>query len=136
MCKNNEASIKQQQIQELLEIAKSINTYKVMDKRQDVLDQLRNQSEKYLENLKDKAQNGRSIAIRDLAQEQYKYLTECEFMVRVKLPTYLHCDDTTTQEDKEETAYLFKEFVWDLVAELIRKSLIAEIEAADFGNVK
>ncbi len=76
-------------------------------------------------------EGSRSPAIAALAQAQLDYYRKAGDILEARLPGYLHSEDSTPGEDRQEAAALYAEYAMDLAAQSIRYAMMAALKALE-----
>ncbi len=81
--------------------------------------------------LKTTAESSRSPAVADLARLHLECFQGAEEILSRKLPSYLHSESSSQQEDQAEAAALYAEYAIDFAVQSMRYALIAALNAMD-----
>ena len=75
--------------------------------------------------------NSRSPAIAALSQAQLSYCQRTREILNQEMPTYLHSENSSLQQDQAESAALYAEYAVDFAALSARYALLAALTAID-----
>lgn len=81
--------------------------------------------------LKTTAESSRSPAVAALARLYQESFEKAEELLSQKLPSYLHSESSSRQEDQAEAAALYAEYAIDFAVQSMRYALIAALGAMD-----
>lgn len=96
--------------------------------------ELQKAMDEYKENellLQKNVEGSRSQAVAALAGTQLEYYKTVRKILERKLPEYLHCETSTSPEDRTEAAALYAEYAIDFAVQSTRYALIAALKAID-----
>lgn len=100
--------------------------------RDKIRSELKRAEEEYEENtllLEERAKLCRSKAVNRLAQAQIEYRHRISDIMKSKLMSDLHCEDSTPQDDEREADMLYAEFAMDFATLAVQQALICAMTA-------
>ncbi len=96
--------------------------------------ELQKATDEYKENellLQKNVEGSRSQAVAALAGAQLEYYKTVRKILEQELPEYLHCETSTSPEDRTEATALYAEYAIDFAVQSTRYALIAALKALD-----